>query len=84
VWFEVSFDVECRAAEQVSAVCGAETADLADIARPSVIIRAAGEQETLWSIAKACRSTEEAILQANHLTEEDAIGGRMLLIPLVS
>jgi hypothetical protein len=84
VWFEVAFDVECRAAEQITAVCGAETADLADTARPSVIIRAAGEQETLWSIAKACRSTEEAIMQANHLTEEDAIGGRMLLIPLVS
>ena len=49
--------------------------------RPSLILRRAGSN-TLWDIAKACASTEDAICQANALTEEPA-PDRWLLIPVV-
>lgn len=48
--------------------------------RPSLILRKAG-QEDLWTLAKRCGSTEEAIRRANNL--EGAIEpGRLLLIPV--
>ncbi len=84
VRFQVCFDVESCVDEHLEAVCGAQTTELENTVRPSVIIRTAGEDETLWSIAKSCRSTQEAIRKANDLSEEEAIGGKLLLIPLVS
>ena len=49
--------------------------------RPCLILRR-GEGDTLWDMAKACGSTEEAIRQANGLTEEPE-PDRMLLIPVI-
>ena len=49
--------------------------------RPGLILRRAGSA-SVWDMAKACGSTEEAIRQANGLTEEPA-PGQMLLIPVV-
>lgn len=51
-----------------------------DLARPSLILRRAGEQR-LWDIAKNSDSTVEAILKANGLREEPE-PQRMLLIPV--
>lgn len=48
--------------------------------RPSLILRRAGEQG-LWSIAKECGTTVDAILMANHLQQEPTTG-QMLLIPV--
>jgi len=48
--------------------------------RPSVILRKAGNA-TLWELAKASRSTVDAIRSANHL-EQEPPEDRMLLIPV--
>ena len=53
-----------------------------DADAPSLILRALREGETLWDVAKQYRTTAEAILSANELT--DGVlpeAGRMLLIP---
>ena len=49
--------------------------------RPGLILRRAGI-DTLWDMAKVCGSTEEAIRQANGLSEDPA-PERMLLIPVI-
>ena len=49
--------------------------------RPSVLLRAVHEEETLWDVAKACGSTEGAILAASGLNDGAVYPGQMLLIP---
>ncbi len=49
--------------------------------RPSVILRRAGE-ESLWDMAKAAGSTEQAIRNANSL-EDAPMPGQILLIPVL-
>lgn len=48
--------------------------------RPSLILRR--KEDSLWETAKVCRSTVEAILQANGLSQEPE-AGTLLLIPVV-
>ena len=70
------------AEEGMDMVAGLELGELArpDPARPSLILRRAGEG-SLWELAKASGSTVEAIRAANGLAEEPE-RGRMLLIPI--
>lgn len=49
--------------------------------RPSIVLRMAEKNESLWDIAKAYSTTMEEIQEANDLPEYGEIGGRMLLIP---
>lgn len=49
---------------------------------PSVIIRAKGEQERLWDLAKRCGSTVAAIEEMNQLDSEPD-SNRLLLIPVL-
>ncbi len=51
-----------------------------DPQRPSLILRRAG-QESLWDIAKAAGTTQEAICKANHLENEPS-PSQMLIIPI--
>ncbi len=51
--------------------------------RPSIVLRQMGADESLWDVAKSCRTTRSVILTANELEEEDQCRGRMLLIPRV-
>lgn len=49
----------------------------------SALLRYADEGETLWSIAKSCRTTVSEIAKANKLSESDEIKcGELLLIPI--
>ena len=48
---------------------------------PSLVVRAVGEGQTLWDIAKAYRSAQEDIMAASGLTGEELYSGQMLLIP---
>ena len=48
---------------------------------PSLVVRAAGEGQTLWDMAKAYRSSQEDIMAASGLTGEELYPGQMLLIP---
>ena len=49
--------------------------------RPSVILRAVRQGETLWDVAKACLSTDQEILEASGLTSGELYPRQMLLIP---
>ena len=61
---------------------GMEVGEMAkkDPNRPSLILRRLG-QESLWDVAKSCRTTVSAIQDANHLTDECA-PNKMLIIPI--
>lgn len=48
---------------------------------PSIVLRKLGPEESLWDVAKACRTTVSEIEQANDLAGEGAAAGQMLLIP---
>lgn len=65
-------------------VTGARLGELTapDPERPSVIIRARGQQETLWDLAKRCGSTVGAIKRLNKLDGEPE-DDRLLLIPVI-
>ena len=57
-----------------------EAAELTGL--PSLVLRSLGPEETLWDLAKHCRSTVPMILAANGLEgEEDAEAGHLLLVP---
>ena len=49
--------------------------------QPSVMIRMVSGGETLWDVAKSCRSTVLDICTANGLSSESVEWGTMLLIP---
>ena len=83
VRFGVVFDICCYASGPLEGVCGAEIGEEAgeEGEQPSVIVRTVEDEQSLWEIAKACRTTVEAICQANGLQSPEAPAGRLLLIP---
>ena len=64
-------------------VCGGEIEeDVSKGTTPSIILRRIGEEESLWSVAKAYRSTVRAILAINELQDEQQIPRhKPILIP---
>ena len=83
VRFSVVFDLCCYAAQPLEGVCGAEVNENApeEGEQPSVIVRTVEAEQSLWDIAKACRTTVDAICQANGLQTPEVPAGRLLLIP---
>ncbi|MDL2287810.1 DUF3794 domain-containing protein [Oscillospiraceae bacterium OttesenSCG-928-F05] len=84
VRFGAEFDVELRRMEQVSTVNAVTLEEPESDAdpRPSVVLRAPEEGESLWTVAKHYRTTMAAIMEANALDDtETPIAGRLLLIP---
>lgn len=76
--------VEIWSDTQIQALCGGElTEHLDKKSYPSVILRPVGEGDTLWSIAKGCRTTARAIGEANQMGEKEQLPDGMLLIPIV-
>lgn len=80
---ELMLEAQTLAHTPLNMVSGLELGEMRspDAARPSLILRRAGEG-SLWDLAKATGSTVEAIRTANDL-EEEPIDDRMLLIPVV-
>lgn len=80
----VTQEVETQAIHELRQLCGGAIGEETDAGerRPSVILRRGMPDESLWSVAKACRTTVDAICAANHLEAEDGIQGRLLLIPM--
>lgn len=70
------------ARDGMAMICGMEMGEPVrkDPSRPSLILRRAGE-ESLWELAKSCRSTVDAIRSANALSGEP-VDDRILLIPV--
>jgi hypothetical protein len=66
--------------DMVSALELGECAE-SDPMRPSLVVKRSGA-DSIWSLAKACGSTVEAILEANGL-EEAPKDDRLLLIPVL-
>ena len=52
-------------------------------ATPSLVLRRLKEGETLWDVAKQCRTEEQAILAANGMEQGADTSDMMLLIPRV-
>ena len=80
----MQFRVECYALHPIRALCGGEMNELSQEKgrSPSVILRRTEEQEELWEIAKACRTSVQAIEQANALDGTSVPANTMLLIPM--
>lgn len=80
----VSFRLHQESTENMTAVTSAQLLGEIDrSATPSLILRRMGEGETLWDLAKQCRTEEQAILAANGLAQESDISDQMLLIPKI-
>lgn len=79
----MTITADSYADQELTMVSGAQLGEAVrpDPDRPSLIIRAPGPDDTLWTLAKTCGSTVAAIRGANHLS-----GGvnseKMLLIPV--
>lgn len=80
---EVTMETVILSADPLTMVTGLELGQpqQADPARPSLILRRAGDG-SLWEIAKGAGSTVNAIRRANGLTGEP-VDDRILLIPVV-
>lgn len=71
------------AAQQIRGICGGKTQPLEEQAKqPSLILRRLAQEESLWSVAKAYRTTVQKIMEANGLQEEAALQDQLLLIPM--
>lgn len=80
----MTLDVETWSQTQLQTLCGGELAEpLNKKIYPSVILRPVTEEDTLWSVAKGCRTTGRAIREANQMGEGEEILKKMLLIPIV-
>lgn len=80
--FSVDFLLLSYGQQDVSSVAACELLPLPEDGRqPSLIVRTAREGESLWSIAKACRSSVEAISRVNGLEAGEPQPGTLLLIP---
>ena len=79
---DMSLDTIATEESGVEMVTGMELGEIIPAApdRPSLILRRVGE-ESLWDMAKQYGSTEQAIREANGLTEEPA-PGQILIIPV--
>lgn len=83
VRFGVDFQLECAALVNCSMIVGAELQEeQTQQKRPSVVIRSVLDGETIWSIAKSCKSSVEAVCMANGI-DDDPAAGTLLLIPRV-
>ncbi len=80
----VTMTVDTVSQETFSTLAGGQMSDerLDTADRPSVILRTVGEGDTLWSLAKGCRTTAEAIRAANGLEDDAPLTG-MILIPVM-
>ncbi len=81
----VVFTLDTMTRQGLETLCGGTLGDerLSSADRPSVILRPADADESLWSLAKRCRTTIEAICAANGLGDESARPAGMLLIPIM-
>ena len=81
----ISLETTCYAKQQLRTLCGGTIEETSSMApHPSVILRAAPKDAELWSIAKDCCSTTNAIRAANHLETDRLPDAAMLLIPVGS
>ncbi len=73
----------CLTQEEVPVITQVQVGGTPAGRRPpaSLTLRAVHPGEDLWAVAKACRTTEDAILAASGLESGEVAPGQMLLIP---
>lgn len=81
----VEFTVDSISTQGIDTLCGGQLSDERQetAGRPSVILRNAESGDTIWALAKRCRTTAEAICMANGFSDEMAQPSGMLLIPIL-
>lgn len=80
----VLFRMEQGAEEEIVALTSAQQMEEIDrSSMPSLVLRRLREGETLWELAKQCKTEEQAILEANDLEDGGKLADVMLLIPKV-
>ncbi len=80
----VTFRMDRAEGRELIAVTSAQLMGEIDrSAMPSLILRRLQEGESLWDVAKQCRTEEQAILAANNLQPGQDVSDMMLLIPKV-
>lgn len=78
------FRLARSAEEGVVALTSAQQQEELDrSAMPSLVLRRLQEGESLWDVAKQCKTEEQAILTANGLEPDSDPTGKMLLIPKI-
>ena len=80
----VLFRMNCGTEEEITALTSAQQQEEIDRATmPSLVLRRLREGETLWDVAKQCKTEEQAILAANELESGTETTDMLLLIPKV-
>lgn len=81
----VELTADCFTSQDITMISGGEMGEAVkpDPNRPSLILRTTGQDESLWSLAKRCGSTVEAIRGANHLGDTLPAEDALLLIPVL-
>lgn len=81
----IGVTVDSISKQGIQSLCGGQLSDEAQSTkdRPSVILMPADTSDCLWSLAKRCKTTTDAICAANGLTDETAKPAGMLLIPIL-
>ena len=80
---EISLTLRYRDGSKVTVITGVKldkSAPLCRDGRCALRLCRCGENEDIWDIAKRCRTSPEAILEDNELTEEHMSASRMLVI----
>ncbi len=82
--YDVLFDLECSARQQMQSLCGGklEAGARSEERKPAVIVRQAARAQSVWELAKRYGTTVQAITQANQLSSEQVERGELLLIPI--
>lgn len=86
VSFALAFRWMCLTQEEVPVITQVQVGEprQAEGRQPSLTLRAVHPGEDLWAVAKACCTTEDAILAASGLENGEVAPGQMLLIPCKS
>lgn len=83
VRYDVGFAVSCRCDEALRTLSGGTIADTGSVPEQfCVVVKTNSKTQSLWDLAKAYRTSEAAIAQANGITTGEAEQGELLLIPM--
>ena len=81
--YDVGFSVSCRCDEALRTLTGGTLTDTDSAPEQfCVVVKTNPKTQSLWDLAKAYRTSESAIAQANGITTGEAEQGELLLIPM--
>lgn len=83
VRYDVTFSVDCCCDQALRTLCGGTLEEGEKTAEKfCVVVKTNEKTQSLWDLAKAYRTSEQAIAQANGITSGEAEQGELLLIPM--